>query len=305
MLTSTPATDIAPATVRWLWESYIARGKLAILDGDPGTGKSFVALDLAARLSRGGPLPGGQVLDRPHTTLLLSAEDHAGDTIRPRLIAAGADLSRVHIVTALGMDLAPLPQFPADVPDLGQLIRFHSADLVVLDPLLPFFPREVWANHDQSVRRALTPLAVMASDTKCAVLCVRHLTKTGGSKAIYRGGASIGIVGAMRTALLLSPHPDDEKLIVLAATKTNVGVPGRSLGMRLVPHASGETVVSWGDALDLTANDLCGRGERVRPRETRRHSASDAGPGKGTRRVRTGKGVIAALPAPHCGASRR
>lgn len=270
MLTSTPCTEIAPATVDWLWEPYLARGKLAILDGDPGTGKSFVALDLAARLSRGGPLPCGRPLDRPHTTLLLSAEDHAADTIRPRLSAAGADLSHIHVVTALGIDLSPLPQFPADLPALEQLVRVHAADLIILDPLLSFFPHDVWANSDQSVRRALTPLAVMASDTRCAVLCVRHLTKSGGSKAIYRGGGSISIVGVMRTGLLLASHPDDEKLLVMATSKTNAGPPGRSLGLRLEPGDSGHTVVRWCDPLDLTANELCTKADRVRPRDRAR-----------------------------------
>src|SRR5574338_774934 len=84
-LTCYSTSRIAPTRVNWLWKPYLARGKLCILDGDPGTGKSFLAIDLAARLSRGGPLPDGQTLDRPHNTVLISAEDHAGDTIRPRL----------------------------------------------------------------------------------------------------------------------------------------------------------------------------------------------------------------------------
>src|SRR5215212_11478692 len=85
--------DITSADVSWLWKPYLARGKLAILDGDPGTGKSFVALDVAARLSRGGFFPDGQELDRPHVTLPLNAEDDAADTILPRLAATGADLA--------------------------------------------------------------------------------------------------------------------------------------------------------------------------------------------------------------------
>ena len=87
--------EFPPEPVGWLWEPYLARGKLAVLDGDPGIGKTLLALDLAARLSRGGPLPGGKSLDRPHTTLLLTADDPAADTVRPRLEAAGADLDRV------------------------------------------------------------------------------------------------------------------------------------------------------------------------------------------------------------------
>src|SRR5881398_3739736 len=95
-----PLSRVRPARVEWLWPHYLARGKLALLDGDPGVGKSLITIDLAARLSRGGPLPDGCVAGRPHLTLLLSAEDGAADTTRPRAEAAGADLDRVVTVTA-------------------------------------------------------------------------------------------------------------------------------------------------------------------------------------------------------------
>jgi hypothetical protein len=102
----------------WLWPGYLARGKLALLDGDPGLGKSLIALDLAARLSRGGPLPDDATLPNPGTTVVLSAEDDAADTIRPRLEAAGADLSRVVLPRPAGR----VPQFPADLAALDQLV---------------------------------------------------------------------------------------------------------------------------------------------------------------------------------------
>src|SRR5438128_1748623 len=88
-------SQVRPDRIHWLWEPYIPRKKLVILDGDPGVGKSLLTIDLAARLSRGGALPDGKPSDRPHVTLLLSAEDAASDTIRPRAEAAGADLDRV------------------------------------------------------------------------------------------------------------------------------------------------------------------------------------------------------------------
>src|SRR5437016_5021698 len=94
-LVAAPLSQIRPEPIQWLWERYVPRGKIALLDGDPGIGKSLLTIDLAARLSRGGPLPCGQTLHRPHTTLLLAAEDGAADTTRPRAEAAGADLDRV------------------------------------------------------------------------------------------------------------------------------------------------------------------------------------------------------------------
>ncbi|HJZ56752.1 MAG TPA: AAA family ATPase [Gemmataceae bacterium] len=268
VLKSTRCADLTPAPVHWLWKPYIARGKLAILDGDPGTGKSFVTLDLAARLGRGDRLPDGQPLDRPHVTLLLNAEDDATDTILPRAAAAGAELGRLHVI-APGLGLPHPPQFPEDLPALEALIYEHCADLVVIDPVMAFLQREVWANSDQSVRRALTPLAALAADTGCAVLLVRHLTKTGGSKAIYRGSGSIGIMGAVRTGLMVGRHPDDPELRVLTMPKTNIGLPARSLGFRLVGDtASGQGRLEWVGPVDLSADELCvTERDRTRPRD--------------------------------------
>src|SRR4051812_12512617 len=103
-------SEIAPAALEWLWPGYLARGKLTLLDGDPGMGKSLITLDLIARLTRGGPLPDGTPVDRPTTCAVLSAEDDYADTIRPRAEAAGADLSRL-VVPDLGGRAA---RFPAD-----------------------------------------------------------------------------------------------------------------------------------------------------------------------------------------------
>ena len=263
--------EIAPAHIRWLWEPYLARGKLSVLDGDPGTGKSFVTVDLAARLSRGGPLPDGRPLDRPHTTLLLNAEDDPADTVRPRAGAAGADLSRVMIAgSPSGAD--PLPQLPDCVPALMRLITQHAADLLVIDPMMAFLPPRAWASSDQRVRQALAPLAGVAADTGCAVLLVRHLNKSAGPNAVYRGSGSMGILGAARTGLLLAPHPDDPDLRVLAMTKTNLGPPAPSLGFRLSAGEAGATV-QWAGPIDLTADELCGGQARQAARRPRERAA--------------------------------
>ncbi len=270
-LRARPCSDIPPAPVDWLWEPVLARGKLAILDGDPEAGKTFLVLDLAARLSRGGPLPDGQKLARPLTTLILTAEDDAADTIRPRADATGADLGRVIVVAPdpADPDPAPLPTFPDDIPTLERWIRAHRADLVVIDPLSAFLSPTLSANSDQAVRRVLTPLAALAARCGCVILLVRHLNKYGGPKSLYRGLGSIGIAGAIRTGLLLARHPDDRDLRVLAQTKSNLGPPAPTLGFRLVPDAAGRPSVRWTGPVDLTADELCATAEPVgkRPRE--------------------------------------
>jgi AAA domain len=253
------AADIAPSSVSWLWEPYLAYGKLAAIDGEPEAGKSFVTIDIAARLSRGAPPPGGTAPMKPGVALFLNAEDNARDTILPRLAAAGADLERVRILAAPGLGLPRMPQFPADLPALGRAIREHGAEFVVIDPMMAFLPPAVNANNDQSIRTALTPLADLAAETHAVVVLVRHPRKAGGVSAVYRGAGSVGIMGAVRTGLMIAQHPDDPDLRVLAMPKTNIGLPGRSLGFRLRPGAGvGQTVVEWCGPVDVTAQDLWG-----------------------------------------------
>ena len=237
-LPAQPCADIEPMQVTWFWKPYLARGKLCVLDGDPGTGKSFFTVDLAARLSRGGPMPDGQPLPRPCVTLLMNAEDDWADTVRPRVEAAGADLSRVFVVgSQSGSD--PHPTFPECYHDIVRLVAKYRADLLVIDPMMAYFPPRACANSDQRIRQALSQPAALAHDSHCAVLLVRHLSKAAGANAVYRGSGSIGILGSARTGLLLASHPDDPDLRVLAMTKTNLGPPAPSLGFRLADGDGG------------------------------------------------------------------
>ncbi|HET6575805.1 MAG TPA: AAA family ATPase, partial [Fimbriiglobus sp.] len=261
-------SDVRPAAIDWLWPRYLARGKLAILDGDPEMGKSLVTLDLIARLSRGGPLPDGTHLPGPCTSVLLSAEDDAADTIRPRAEAAGADLSRLVLPNFGGR----VPRFPDDLPALEELVVERAAGLVVIDPLMAFLPPRVAANNDQCVRLALTPLAGLAARTGCAVKFVRHLAKAGRDRAVYRGQGSMGIMAAVRTALFAAPHPADPDGRVLAVAKSNMGRRPPALGYRVVGSATGQPVVEWTGPVELTADGLCRRqpatGVKARDRAT-------------------------------------
>ena len=271
-LPAQPCADIDPAPIHWLWKPYLARGKLAILDGDPGTGKSFVAVDLAARLSRGGPMPDGQPLPRPCVTLLMNAEDDWADTVRPRAGAAGADLARVFVVgSQSGSD--PHPTFPDCHLDVVRLVAKHRADLLVIDPMMAYFPPRACVNSDQRIRQALAPLAALAHDSGCAVLLVRHLSKSGGTNAVYRGSGSIGILASARTGLLLACHPDDPELRVLAMTKSNLGPPAPSLGFRL-PAAESGAALRWTGPVDLTADELCGAQAATVSRRPRERAAA-------------------------------
>jgi RecA-family ATPase len=185
--------DVAAERVRWLWPGRIPLGKLTVLDGDPGVGKSTVTLTIAAKVSTGSPFPDGP---RPEVAdvILLSAEDEIGDTIRPRLEAAGADLNRVFVLPDVREEGEPPrpPELPLDLDRLEAMVKDRAAALVVIDPLMAFLSGAIDAHRDQDVRRALASMAYMAARTGAAVVIVRHMNKSGGVNPLYRGGAASG-----------------------------------------------------------------------------------------------------------------
>lgn len=274
-LPSISCADIAPAAVSWLWEPFLARGKLSVLDGDPGTGKSLVTIDLAARLSTGSPMPCSEGRTPIASVLLLNAEDDARDTIRARVVAAGADLSRVRVLAAPGLGLERMPLFPADAAALERAIREFGAALVVIDPLMAFLPPALCAHNDQCIRAALNPLAAIAAATGACLLLVRHLRKAGGP-SLYRGLGSIGIAGTVRTGLMIGRHPDDPDLRVLTICKTNVGPVDRSLGFRLTGNGATEPpVVNWVGPVEVSSEDLFGGEWPQRSRSKARERAAE------------------------------
>jgi hypothetical protein len=236
--------DVVPEHVRWLWNPRIPLGKVTVFDGDPDVGKSTVTIDLSARVSNGCPLPDGtrSDLEGPAEVILVSAEDGAGDTIRPRLDAAGAAVERIHLLTEVDYvdDNDCLRRHPWTMQDLDVLkllVLEHRAQLVVIDPLMAFLPSSVNSYSDQDVRGALAPLARLAEETGAAVVLVRHLNKAGGGNALYRGGGSIGIIGAARSALLFAKDPSDPSgnRKVMAREKGNLAPAWISLAYELVP----------------------------------------------------------------------
>jgi hypothetical protein len=251
--TAEPLCDVIPESVDWLWEPFLPRGTLAVLDGDPGVGKSLLTLDLAARLSRGGPLPDGKPLAHPFLTLLLAAEDRAASALRPRVEAAGGNLERIARVKS---PTGALMRLPADLANLEQLIAERQAALTVIDPVTAFLPPEVATGNDQCVRAALHALDGVAARTGCTVLLVRHLRKKASPKAIHRGAGSIGIIGAVRSGLLAAYHRGDPNLRVLAVSKTNLAETPRPIGYRVMGGGRRAATIDWTGPLDGTADEL-------------------------------------------------
>lgn len=296
-------SEVEPERVRWLWPGRIPLGKPTLVDGDPGLGKSTMLIGLAARLSIGARMPDGSEpeVDGPAGTVLLTAEDGLGDTVRPRLDAAGGDPDRVAVLKHVpDGDPDQEPRLPhiGDTPDLAYAIQVVGARLLVVDPLMAFLPSDVNSHRDQDVRRALAPLAELAEETGVAVVAVRHLNKSGGSNPKYRGGGSIGLIGAARSALLVAEDPDaPDTRRILAPIKANNSAPAPSLAYTLQPTGNGAVRVSWEGEAEHGASDLLDRptgeertardeaahilreelGDGRRPVEELRHVADDLG----------------------------
>lgn len=255
-------SDVAPERVNWLWPGRLPLGKLVMLDGDPSVGKSTLSVDIAARLTTGSPMPDGSRLASPADVVLMSAEDGAADTIRPRLDAAGGDPSRVHLFVEVA-DTAPdgsprrrPPSLPVDVARLERLVVDTGAKLVIVDVLAAYLGGAD-SHKDTDVRRVLHPLAAMAARTGCVVICLRHLSKSGGANPIYRGGGSIAFIGAARVGLLAAADPEDDSRRVLAVSKSNLAAIPDALAYRLVDSPEhGCARVQWEGATAHRAADL-------------------------------------------------
>lgn len=252
----TRLADVVEERVSWLWPRRAARGKLTLIEGDPGLGKSIVTMDVAASVTTGGELPGGGSFG-PAPVVIMTAEDGLADTVKPRLLAAGGDASLVTALTAVrrkGKDA--FPSLLRDVDALEAVVKETGAALVIIDPLMAFLG-QADAHKDQDVRTALAPVAAMAERTAAAVIVVRHLNKAASANAIYRGGGSIGIIGAARAAFLVAKDADDEERRIIACVKNNLAPLPPALAYRVVGTASGAPRLRWERRpVEITADQL-------------------------------------------------
>jgi putative DNA primase/helicase len=213
--------EVEPEELRWLWRGRIARGKVTMIVGDPGDGKSYLTLAIAAAISLGKALPDGEAT-RASDCILWNGEDGLADTIRVRAERVGADLSRLHVIQAVtGSDGARVPFGLQHLPDLyAELERRGDVDLVVIDPLAALLAG-IDAHKDAEVRSLLQPLSDLAIGTGVAVVVVAHLNKATAQRALYRVGGSIGFVGLARSVLLVARDHESGRRAV-AQIKSNL-----------------------------------------------------------------------------------
>ena len=268
-LVSRCADDIVPEPVSWFWSGRIARGKHTCIAGEPGTGKSQVSVAIVAALTAGGhwPCGEGEALVSG-SVIILSAEDGEADTIKPRLMAAGANCRKVHLVSAvMAEDGAGRRSFnlQADLDLLEREIeRLGDVCLIVIDPISSYLGR-VDSHKNADVRGVLEPIGEMAERLGVAVLSITHFSKAGigtTTKALHRFIGSIAFVGAPRMAFAVIEDPDDPTRRLFLHAKNNLAAPPQGLAFRLEQTLIGDvdkrmfaSHVKWeAEPVDMTAD---------------------------------------------------
>jgi putative DNA primase/helicase len=255
--------DVTPRKVNWLWPMRIPVGKLTIVAGEPGLGKSFLTMDLAAHVTTGRPWP--DCADNPGTRMpagsvvLLSAEDDLEDTVRPRLDAAGADVSKVTALQGVEYGDAGNPtrqrcfNLEQDLPALELAIQAQpNCQLVIIDPITAYLG-ETDSHKNAEIRGLLKPLSDLAAQYGVAVVCVSHLNKASGTKAMHRVTGSLAFIAAARAGWLVAADPDDAGRRLLLPIKNNLAENIGGLAYRITDCALawelGAVTMSADDAL--------------------------------------------------------
>jgi hypothetical protein len=256
----TRVSDVERSEISWLWKRRFPLGKLAILAGDGGLGKSVLSLDFAARVSCGRNWPNGDPCERG-SVVILSAEDDEGDTIRPRLEAAGANIEEIHVLKAVRIERpngdTALEYFnlSTDLPALRELVdSLSDVRLVVIDPISAYLGKTIDARKNAEVRSILHPLADLAATSRAMVLAITHLNK-GVGPAVYRIMDSVAFAAAGRTAWLVTKNRENPAERLLLPGKANLGPDDASLGFTFtLKERHSAVAIEWGTAASITAD---------------------------------------------------
>jgi putative DNA primase/helicase len=287
--TSPPAAPLGPVIVcgadvrserpEWLWRRRLARGKLTLLMGDPGVGKSFITVDATARITRGQSWPDGDGMSEPGNVLFLAVEDGIADTIKPRLERAGADHARWFVFQTIRDEQGErMPNFERDILALEQVIVEYRPVLVVVDPISSYLGKTD-SYKDADVRRVLAPLALLAEKHKVAVLALVHMTKgSKEGKALYRAMASIAFSAIARIHLAAGSDPEQPERCYLMPVKQNICPASAALAYRLVPDhddEDGPARLEWEGAPveGVHADAILGTGLSASEREQQKDAA--------------------------------
>lgn len=237
--------DIEVEDIEWLIYPFIPYGKITIIQDDPGEGKTTLVLQIIARLTKGEAII-NEKAKQPINVIYQTAEDGLGDTIKPRLLSADADCSKVLVI-----DDKDTPLTMRDVR-LEQAIVETKAKLVVLDPIQGFLGADVDMHRANKIRPVMKHIAELADKYKCAIILIGHMNKCSMGKSTYRGLGSIDFQAAARSVLIVGRIKDEPEIRVVCQTKSSLAPEAKSIAFRL----SKENGFEWIGEYDVTADDL-------------------------------------------------
>jgi hypothetical protein len=238
--------DIEVKGVDWLWYPYIPYGKVTIVQGDPGEGKTSFALALIALLTTGQPLPEHENPNEPINVIFQTAEDGLADTIKPRLLSYGADCKRVLVIDDAEIELTLSDK------RLEEAIIETGARLVVLDPIQAYLGSDVDMHRANEVRPVFKRLCAMAERHGCAVILIGHMNKDKSGKALYRGLGSIDLTAAVRSILIVGRAKEKPNLRIAAHCKSNLAPEGQSIAFELGENCA----FNWKGYCDVSVDAL-------------------------------------------------
>ena len=255
-------SDVELTPVEWLWKPYLPFGKLSVLQGNPGEGKTYFAMHLAAACTNGKLLPNMERME-PFNVIYQTAEDGLGDTVKPRLIEAGADLDRVLVIDDSEVQLTLSDE------RIEKAIIENNARLVIIDPIQAYLGADVDMNRANEVRPIFMRLGQVAQRTGCAILLIGHLNKAAGMQSLQRGLGSIDIAAAVRSVMFIGKLKHDPTMRILTHEKSSLAPPGVSLAFSL----GDESGFRWVGEYDITADEML---SGIEPqRETKTQQAKD------------------------------
>lgn len=255
-------SDVELTPVDWLWKPYLPFGKLSVLQGNPGEGKTYFAMHLAAACTNGKLLPNMERIE-PFNVIYQTAEDGLGDTVKPRLIEAGADLDRVLVIDDSDVQLTLSDE------RIEKAIIENNARLVIIDPIQAYLGADVDMNRANEVRPIFMRLGQVAQRTGCAILLIGHLNKAAGMQSLQRGLGSIDIAAAVRSVMFIGKLKHDPTMRILTHEKSSLAPPGASLAFSL----GDEGGFRWVGEYDITADEMLSGIELQR--ETKTQQAKD------------------------------
>ena len=255
-------SDVELTPVEWLWKPYLPFGKLSVLQGNPGEGKTYFAMHLAAACTNGKLLPNMERME-PFNVIYQTAEDGLGDTVKPRLIEAGADLDRVLVIDDSEVQLTLSDE------RIEKAIVENNARLVIIDPIQAYLGADVDMNRANEVRPIFMRLGQVAQRTGCAILLIGHLNKAAGMQSLQRGLGSIDIAAAVRSVMFIGKLKHNPTMRILTHEKSSLAPPGASLAFSL----GDEGGFRWVGEYDITADEML---SGIEPqRETKTQQAKD------------------------------